>query len=78
MGRASGAVQVVWRRAPIVVDDVALDPPAAISPTNFGSGTNPRHYRARCASGAEMQLAIPTIVCKQRWGDDVVAPSSDR
>ena len=60
-------VQVVWRRAPLVVDEVAVDPAAGGVLEQLSARFDPRHYRVDVQQAPLFRVAAAHDVSSGRW-----------
>ena len=60
-------VQVVWRRAPLTVEEVVLDPEAGDAAAQLRARFDPRHYRLDVRRAPLMRAQIAHDTTNDRW-----------
>ncbi len=60
-------VQVVWRHAPLMVEEIHLDPSAGDIATQLRSRFDPRHYRIDVSQAPLWRLFVAEDAPNQRW-----------
>ena len=71
-------VQVVWRRAPLSVEEVSLDPAAGDISEQLRASFDPRHNRLDIRQAPMWRLYVAHDVPNQRWVILELEASSDR
>jgi amino acid adenylation domain-containing protein len=60
-------VQVVWRKARLVLTEITIDPAAGPAPEQLQQRFDPRHYRLDLSHAPLLRLAFTHDVVNQRW-----------
>ena len=71
-------VQVVWRTAPIWVEEIELDPAAGDIAGQLKQRFDPRHYRLDVRQAPLMRLFVARDGVHDRWVAMYLSASSDR